>query len=260
MGALKTEDVVGFSVVAEPLENCLEQIADWLDRKERPKFFACANPHSLVIATHDILFKKALLSADLLTPDGAGVVIASRTLGGTIRKRITGTDVFLGVCGLQNKSEGSVFFLGSTEKNLLKIRDKMALDYPNIRIVGSYCPPFRPEFSERENAAMIKAVNHAKPDALWVGMTAPKQEKWIHQNRNRLNVGFVGAIGAVFDFYSGNVKRPHPFFQRIGLEWLPRFLREPRRLLDRNLRSTPIFLWWILKEKFKRFRQQNDRF
>jgi len=97
---------------------------------------------------------------------------------------------------------------------------------------------------------MIEQINRAAPDVLWVGMTAPKQEKWIFANKERLQVKFIGAIGAVFDFYSGNVKRSHPFFQRLGLEWLPRLLRDPRRLWRRTFISSPIFLYKILKQKY----------
>lgn len=102
-----------------------------------------------------------------------------------------------------------------------------------------------------ELEAMIAAINQASPDILWVGMTAPKQEKWIHQNLHRLDVRFVAAIGAVFDFYTGRVKRSHPIFQRLGLEWLPRLVQEPRRLWRRMFVSAPIFLWHVVREKLK---------
>ena len=259
MGILRTEKILGYFVVGNSIEICLQQINYWLKKGERKKFIACANPHSLVIAKRDEVFKKALSSADLLTPDGAGIVFASKMFNGFIRKRITGTDIFVGVCGLLNKSGGSAFFLGTTEKTLHAIRAKIGKEFPKIKIVGTYSPPFRTAFSENENTKMIMAINKAQPDVLWVGMTAPKQEKWIHQNIKQLNVGFVGAIGAVFDFYSGNVKRSHPVFQRLGLEWLPRFLREPRRLWERNIKSTPIFLWLIIKEKVRLFNLSNDR-
>jgi len=96
---------------------------------------------------------------------------------------------------------------------------------------------------------MIELINKAKPDVLWVGMTAPKQEKWIFKNRNKLSVPFSAAIGAVFDFYAGKVRRPSPLWQKLGFEWLGRFIQEPRRLWKRNLISMPIFSYWILKEK-----------
>ena len=98
---------------------------------------------------------------------------------------------------------------------------------------------------------MIEAVNTAKPDVLWVGMTAPKQEKWIYQNRDKLDVKFIGAIGAVFDFYAGTVKRPHPIFQKMGLEWLPRLCSEPRRLWRRNFVSNPLFMLRVIKARLK---------
>jgi N-acetylglucosaminyldiphosphoundecaprenol N-acetyl-beta-D-mannosaminyltransferase len=152
-----------------------------------------------------------------------------------------------------NKEKGRrYFFLGSTEKNLIKIKEKMNEDYPNITVAGTYSPPFKPEFSEEENQLMIDAIIRARPDVLWVGMTAPKQEKWIFQNKDKLNVKFIGAIGAVFDFYSGNVKRSHPFFQKLGLEWLPRLLRQPRRLWRRNFISNPLFLLRVMQERFSR--------
>jgi len=243
----RTEDILGFPVTAEPVEICLQQIAGWLASRERPRSFACANPHALVVAMQDLRFRQALLSVDFLVPDGTGILVASRILGGVIRKRITGWDIFAGVSELLNRKSGKAFFLGSTEQTLASIRTKMARDYPNIQIVGALSPPFRPEFSESENAAMVEAVNNAGPDVLWVGMTAPKQEKWIHRNLGLLDAGFVGAIGAVFDFYTGNIKRSHPVFQRAGLEWLSRFLQEPRRLWRRNLISGPVFLASVLR-------------
>ena len=98
---------------------------------------------------------------------------------------------------------------------------------------------------------MVTAVNAAAPDVLWVGMTAPKQEKWILENHARLNVKFAAAIGAVFDFYTGKVKRSHPVFQRLGLEWLPRLIQQPRRLWRRMFVSAPIFIWHVLRQWLK---------
>jgi N-acetylglucosaminyldiphosphoundecaprenol N-acetyl-beta-D-mannosaminyltransferase len=116
-------------------------------------------------------------------------------------------------------------------------------------VAGTFSPPYKPEFSPAELDMMIAAINAVRPDVLWVGMTAPKQEKWIYQNRHRLQVKFIGAVGAVFDFYTGRVKRSHPIFQNLGLEWLPRLLQEPRRLWRRMGVSAPIFIWHVLKAK-----------
>lgn len=125
----------------------------------------------------------------------------------------------------------------------------MARDYSNVRVAGTYSPPFKPTYSDEEMNEMISAVNAAAPDVLWVGMTAPKQEKWIFENRARLNVKFAGAIGAVFDFYTGRVKRAHPMFQRLGLEWLPRLVQQPTRLWRRMFVSAPIFMLHVILTK-----------
>ena len=175
---------------------------------------------------------------------------ASKILGGSIRDRVTGTDVFFGLSKALNESGGrSCFFLGASEDTLKKIRSKMAVDFPNVKVVGTYSPPYKPEFSEEDNEVMIAAINVVKPDVLWVGMTAPKQEKWIYEHIGRLEVKFAGAIGAVFDFYVGNVKRSHPFFQKLGLEWLPRLLQEPKRLWRRNFVSSPLFLMKVFRQR-----------
>lgn len=217
-----------------------------------PKWLACLNPHSYAVAKQDNCFAQALREADWLVADGAGIVLASKLLGGSIRERVTGSDVFRDLHARMNTAGGmSVFFLGATPDTLDLICRKMANEHPNIRVAGTYSPPFKPGYSAQELDEMISAVNAAAPDVLWVGMTAPKQEKWIHQNRHRLNVRFAGAVGAVFDFYVGKVKRSHPIFQRLGLEWLPRLIQQPRRLWRRMFVSAPVFLWDVMKEKMR---------
>jgi N-acetylglucosaminyldiphosphoundecaprenol N-acetyl-beta-D-mannosaminyltransferase len=245
-----TENILGYSVTSQSVSQCLDLIGKWLDAGEKGRVFVCANPHSLVEAKKDPLFQQAILSADLVTPDGVGIVIASRILGGTIRERVTGSDIFWGLSAGLNKIGGkSCFFLGSSEKTLTAMKARMALEYPNIRIAGFCSPPYKPEFSVEDSRKMVAAVNAARPDVLWVGMTAPKQEKWIFQHRDQLDVKFIGAIGAVFDFYAGNIKRSHPVFQKMGLEWLPRLLQEPGRLFKRNFVSSPLFLWRVFLQK-----------
>jgi N-acetylglucosaminyldiphosphoundecaprenol N-acetyl-beta-D-mannosaminyltransferase len=216
-------------------------------------WLACLNPHSYAVALEDQAFLEALRSADWLIPDGVGVVLAGRLLGASIPERVTGSDIFYGLHHRMNATGGySVFFLGASEETLALIRARMAVDYPAIRVAGTYSPPFKPEYSAAELDEMITAVNAARPDVLWVGMTAPKQEKWIFQNLHRLDVKFAGAVGAVFDFYVGKVKRSHPAFQELGLEWLPRLLRQPVRLWRRTFVSAPIFVWHVVRQAVRR--------
>lgn len=245
----QTESILGYPITAMTTDQCIHFIVEWLAGGLSCKTFCCANPHSLVLAADDPLFQEALHTADLLTPDGTGIVLASKILGGSIRQRVTGSDIFWGLNAALNRcGDKRYFFLGASEATLTAIQAKMAEDYPGIVVAGTYSPPFKPEFSAAESQAMIAAVNSAQPDVLWVGMTAPKQEKWIHQHRDQLKVPFIGAIGAVFDFYVGNVKRSHPLMQKYGLEWLPRLLQEPRRLFRRNFISSPVFLYRVFMQ------------
>jgi N-acetylglucosaminyldiphosphoundecaprenol N-acetyl-beta-D-mannosaminyltransferase len=171
-------------------------------------------------------------------------------LGGRLHERVAGHDIFKGLHERLNQQSGfKVFFLGSSERTLALIRERIKRDYPNINVVGTYSPPFKPEFSGEENDAMIQAINQAKPDVLWVGMTAPKQEKWIFKNKARLNVKFVGAIGAVFDFYAGTVNRAPVIFQKLGMEWFYRLIREPRRMWRRYIVNNFKYIWYLLMEK-----------
>lgn len=251
MQMLVVEKILEYPITSTALSQVSDVIRTWLNQDVRQRAFICANPHSLVTAADDPEFRQAFHAADLVTPDGAGILLASKILGGNIRERITGSDIFQQVsCMLDQMEDASCFFLGATEQTLAAIKAKMAVDYPNIR-VQTFSPPYKPVFSAEDNRLMIEAINAAKPDVLWVGMTAPKQEKWIFQNKDQLNVKFIGAIGAVFDFYVGNVKRSHPVFQKLGLEWLPRLCREPRRLFRRNFISSPKFLWMVFKQKLR---------
>ncbi|HEX8910595.1 MAG TPA: WecB/TagA/CpsF family glycosyltransferase, partial [Anaeromyxobacteraceae bacterium] len=239
-----TADILGYETATACREECVQSALDWIAQGDRCRWLACINPHSYVVAKRDAGFADALRGADWLIPDGSGIVLASRLMRRPIRERVTGSDIFFGVNqALERKKGGTVFFLGSTEETLALIGARMQRDFPSVRVVGFHSPPFKASFSQTDLDEMIARINEARPDVLWVGMTAPKQERWLHDNKARLEVKFAAAIGAVFDFYSGRVQRSSPVMQRVGLEWLPRLLREPRRLWRRTFVSAPVFLW-----------------
>lgn len=209
------------------------------------------NPHSYILARKDPLFSEALKASAWLLPDGVGIKIAARILAGKRIKRIAGSDLHEVLITAQDKTGGSCFYLGSSEETLVKIRERLAAEHP-LLMAGMLSPPFREVFDEKETEAMIDEVNSFSPDVLFVGMTAPKQEKWVFENRERIKVPLICCIGAVFDFYAGTVKRSGRFWINLGLEWLPRLLREPRRLWKRNFVSTPLFLLYVMCAKAKR--------
>ena len=248
------ESMLGYEINNLPVKHCIASITKELDfasgDSEHCMWLACINPHSYAVALDDVEFDRALRDADWLVPDGVGIVLASHILSGSIRERVTGSDIFFGLHQHMNAKGGmTVFFLGATEETLAQMSQRMALDYPDIRIVGTYSPPFRQSYSLAELNDIIDSINAVEPDVLWVGMTAPKQEKWIYDNHARLKVRFAGAVGAVFDFYTGRVRRSHTLFQRLGLEWLPRLVQQPRRLWRRIFLSAPIFIWHVIKAR-----------
>ena len=142
--------------------------------------------------------------------------------------------------------------MGSSEKVLALVKKRASVDYPNIT-VETYSPPYKPEFSKEENDAIINAINTANPDLLWIGMTAPKQEKWTYSHWNELNIHcHVGTIGAVFDFFAGTVERAPLWWQEHGLEWAYRLIKEPKRMWRRYIIGNTLFLWNILNEKISK--------
>ena len=252
-----TIDLFGYRISNQGLEADLSSVFQSINSRKKTCCMACVNPHSLIVAANDNIFRQALKSSDILIPDGTGIIIAAKILNLPIHEKVAGTDFFLGLSREANERGGvKYFFLGSSEKVLGLIEEKMKRDFPAIEVCGTYSPPFKTEFSREDNSAMISAVNNSRPDVLWVGMTAPKQEKWIYENQSKLQVPFIAAIGAVFDFYAGTKNRSSDFWIKIGLEWLPRFFKEPGRLWERNLKSTPIFLGWVMKEKIKQMMRQ----
>lgn len=245
------------------------------------------NAHSFNTAKKDKLFAEALTNGDALIPDGVSIVKACRRIKAKSqpKERIAGWDLFefemnkLEQLGMRNEEFGvnnssldnsqsasadnsklkiqnskfrerplTVMFMGSSQKVLDLIVKRAAEVYPHLKVV-TYSPPYKPEFSDEDNKAIIDAINAADPDLLWIGMTAPKQEKWTYTHWKELNIHcHVGTIGAVFDFFAGTVERAPMWWQRHGLEWLYRLLKEPKRMWRRYIIGNALFLWNMTKE------------
>jgi N-acetylglucosaminyldiphosphoundecaprenol N-acetyl-beta-D-mannosaminyltransferase len=237
-----TSILLGYSVYSG---NISDSITD------EKKLISTINQYSYCIAEKDENFKIALQQSDVLLPDGMGIVVAVRGLTGHKIKKIAGADIHNYLLDDLNKKGGSCFYLGSSENTLSKIEARMAKEFPNIK-VETFSPPYKNEFSDFDNEKMIDKVNTFKPDVLFIGMTAPKQEKWAYQHKESLDVKIICSIGAVFDFYAGTVNRPHKFWINLGLEWFIRLLKEPKRMSRRYLYYGPVFFKLILTEKVRR--------
>lgn len=219
------------------------------------------NAHSYNTARKDSLFAEALTNGDVLLPDGVSIVMACKWIKAKSlpKERIAGWDLFAFEMEklereseeLRTKSEESkiVMFMGSSQKVLDLIVKRAAEVYPHLKVV-TYSPPYKPEFTDEDNKAIIDAIHAANPDLLWIGMTAPKQEKWTYSHWKELNIHcHVGSIGAVFDFFAGTMKRAPMWWQEHGLEWLYRLLKEPKRMWRRYIIGNALFLWNMVKEK-----------
>ena len=208
------------------------------------------NAHSFNTAKKDRLFAEALTNGDALIPDGVSIVKACKWIKAKSqpKERIAGWDLFEFEMEKLEKKGGTVMFMGSSQKVLDLIVKRAAADYLHLKVV-TYSPPYKPEFSDEDNKAIIDAINAANPDLLWIGMTAPKQEKWTYSHWKDLNIHcHVGTIGAVFDFFAGTVERAPMWWQEHGLEWLYRLLKEPKRMWRRYIIGNALFLWNMTKE------------
>ena len=208
------------------------------------------NAHSFNTAQKDDLFADALRNGDYLIPDGVSIVKACKWLKAKSqpKERIAGWDLFVLEMEKLNRKGGKCFFMGSSPNVLELVKKRAASDYPNIT-VETYSPPYKPEFSKEDNEAIIHAINQACPDLLWIGMTAPKQEKWAFEHWDELDIHcHCGTIGAVFDFFAGTIKRAPQWWQRHSLEWLYRLMKEPKRMWRRYVLGNILFLYNITKE------------
>jgi N-acetylglucosaminyldiphosphoundecaprenol N-acetyl-beta-D-mannosaminyltransferase len=215
------------------------------------------NAHSYNVACKDAAFAEALQKSDVLIPDGVSVVLASRLFTGQRLKKIAGAELFFYEMNkLDNRiknqeprqekiEKAKAMFLGSTDSVLHKIRERAGVEFSHVEVY-TYSPPYTEEFTVEENAAIIDAINSVHPDVLFVGMTAPKQEKLKIKNCH------VCCIGAVFDFYAGTVHRAPKWMIGIGLEWFYRLIKEPRRMWKRYLIGNVKFIGYVVKEKFSK--------
>ena len=176
------------------------------------------NAHSYNTLKEDPLFFNALQKSDLLLPDGISVVLAMRLLQGKKIRKIAGDDLFRYEMRRVHKKKGKCFFLGSSESTLALIKKRAKKEFPDLEVY-SYSSPYKLEFTEEENQTMINAINEIEPDVLFVGMTAPKQEKWAYMHFDQIKAGHICCIGAVFDFYAGTVQRAPEWVIAVGMEW-----------------------------------------
>jgi N-acetylglucosaminyldiphosphoundecaprenol N-acetyl-beta-D-mannosaminyltransferase len=206
------------------------------------------NAHSYIVAKNDSKFEQALIESDILLPDGEGIVLMAKNHQNQKIKKIAGADIHDHLLNILEEKQLKCFYLGSSQETLDLIHEKLSLKYPNITF-GFFSPPFKASFSKEDNQEMISKINHFQPHVVFVGMTAPKQEKWVSDNKEKINAKIICSIGAVFDFIAETKKRAPQWIINIKMEWLYRSFTA-WRLTKRYLYSTPLFLIEVYKQKF----------
>lgn len=240
-------DLIGYNITSLSLPSILSKVFS----SKSLNVVNTINPHSYIVAKNDIDFMESLKSSDFLIPDGSGIVFSIRYLYEEKLNKIAGYDLFSHTLSLLNSQSGKIFFLGSSDNVLNKIQKKISIEYPNVSI-KTLSPPYKDKFSELELDSFISEINEFNPDVVFVGLTAPKQEKLIHLIKPHIsNVKMISGIGAVFDFYAGTIRRPSKLWIRLHLEWLIRLLGEPQRLWQRTVISMPIFIFDVIKYKMR---------
>jgi N-acetylglucosaminyldiphosphoundecaprenol N-acetyl-beta-D-mannosaminyltransferase len=236
-------NVLGVGISVLNLQTALDEIAAAI-REKRKGYICITGVHGVIESQSDENFRRILNGAFLCTPDGMPMVWMGKIHGHAEMRRVYGPDLMLDVCAWSENNSYRHFFFGGAEGVAEKLRDKLKARFPKLQMVGCYTPPFRPlnAVEEKSLQEMIRAV---KPDILWVGLSTPKQEKFMAEFLPKLDVTLMVGVGAAFDFHAGRVRQAPRWMQRSGLEWLFRLLCEPRRLAKRYLKNNPLFLWKI---------------
>lgn len=210
--------------------------------------YICACPvHPIMISQWDAELKDALSNSWLTVPDGMPVVWAARLLGASIINSVRGTNLMLRSCEMAESHGYSIFLYGGKVETLKKLEENLLKRFPRLHIAAVYSPPFRALFSE-EVKKIIEMINLASPDILFVGLGAPKQEKWMADHCQSIKVPVTIGVGAAFDFLSDEKKQAPPWMQIWGLEWLFRLLNEPKRLWVRYLVYNPLFVFLFIAQ------------
>jgi N-acetylglucosaminyldiphosphoundecaprenol N-acetyl-beta-D-mannosaminyltransferase len=231
----------------EPLQ--VEQINAFV-ASNSAHYVTYSNVHVVVTAHSDEALRRAVNEADIASPDGKPMEFVARLKGLKEFRRCTGPDMMLALLEESERKGYTNYFYGSTQETLDQLKEKLLQQFPNLKILKMYSPPFRPLSLEEENA-IIGEMNSLSPDLIWVGLGAPKQEKWMHAQRSKLQRGVMLGVGAAFDFHAAKLKRAPRWMQQIGLEWFFRLMSEPRRLFKRYFVTNTLFVLYLLRYGIK---------
>ena len=204
-------------------------------------YMCVSNVHTTVTAYEDPAYCAIQNGGIMAIPDGGPLSVLGRKRGYPNMERTTGPSYLEEVLKLSAEKGWSHYFYGATEDTLEKLQERLQKTYPGVQIAGMYSPPFRP-LTEEEDEQVVRQINEASPDFLWIGLGAPKQEQWMAAHQGRVQ-GFMVGVGAAFDYLAGNIQRAPQWMQKCSLEWLYRLLQDPKRLFKRYFVTNTKFIW-----------------
>lgn len=233
-------EILGVSVSAVTMAEAIETVEGWIARGSR-EFVCITGAHGVIESQYDPDLKAIHARAGLVTPDGMPLVWMARRLGHHKTERVYGPDLMERLTEVSSRKGYRQYYFGGGDGLAERLRDKLIARFPGLTVAGTFTPPFRTATPE-EDEAIVRMINEAKPDILWVGLSTPKQERWMASHVERLDVPVMVGVGAAFDFLAGSKRQAPSWMQRRGLEWLFRLLSEPKRLWRRYARIVPEFL------------------
>jgi N-acetylglucosaminyldiphosphoundecaprenol N-acetyl-beta-D-mannosaminyltransferase len=242
---LRRVDVLGVGVSTVNQAMALAEVTRWVDSGER-HYVCVTGVHGVMESQRDPELLAIHNASGLTTPDGMPMVWAGHKAGAEWMDRVYGPDLMLNVLARAAERGWSSFLYGGKEGVPELLAQKLSERIPGVKIAGTYSPPFRP-LTEEEDETIVKRINESGAQLVWVGLSTPKQERWMAAHRARLTAPALFGVGAAFDFHAGLVPQAPPWMQRNGLEWFYRLTKEPKRLWRRYFQNNPAYLREIRK-------------
>lgn len=243
---METCNILGVNIAVTNLKNTVSYIEENL-QSLKGNYICVSNVHTTVTSYEDSEYKKIQNGGALALPDGKPLSIISRKRGFKNAERVTGPDLMGDIFKESEEKGYSHFFYGSSNETLEILNERLKEKYPNLNIIGMYSPPFKPEVSiESDN--FINDINSKNVDFFWVGLGAPKQEKWMYEHKDKINSVMIG-VGAGFDYYAERIKRAPDWMQKSSLEWLYRLMQDPKRLFKRYFLTNSKFIYLNMFKK-----------
>jgi N-acetylglucosaminyldiphosphoundecaprenol N-acetyl-beta-D-mannosaminyltransferase len=245
--AIERTNVLGVGISAINIPLAVSTVDGWIARGEQ-HHVCVTGVHGVMESQSDPTLREIHNRAGLVTPDGMPMVWLSRLSGHRHVEQVCGRDLMYAICEQSERMGYRHFFYGGADGVPELLAERLKERFPRLQVVGTYSPPFRP-LTEEEDEEIVRMINEAEPDIVWIGLSTPKQERWMSAHRDRVRAPVMFGVGAAFDFHAGLLKQAPRWMQRVGLEWFYRLLMEPRRLWRRYLTNNPVFVWRIFLQR-----------